>query len=157
MINPKWPFVLRTDASNFAVGAVLEQVPRVQGMPTLADVAANITVPVAFMSRKMATPQQKTWTTREKEAYAVVSALEKWAGCIGDNPVLVLTDHRTLEAWANEIMEDPMGPSGRRARWHLKLSRFRLTVKYTPGKDNVVADGLSRWAYPASQAGPDVC
>ena len=39
----------------------------------------------------------------------------------------------------------------------MKLSRFRLTVKYTPGKDNVVADGLSRWAYPASQAGPDVC
>ena len=157
MINPEWPFVLRTDASNFAVGAVLEQVPRVQGMPTLADVAANRTVPVAFMSRKMTTPQQKTWTTREKEAYAVVSALEKWAGCIGDNPVLVLSDHRTLEAWANEIMEDPMGPSGRRARWHLKLSRFRLTVKYTPGKYNVVADGLSRWAYPASQAGPDVC
>ena len=22
---------------------------------------------------------------------------------------------------------------------------------------NVVGDGLSRWAYPASQAGPDVC
>ena len=32
-----------------------------------------------------------------------------------------------------------------------------MTVKYTPGKDNVVGDGLSRWAYPASQAGPDVC
>ena len=30
-------------------------------------------------------------------------------------------------------------------------------MQYLPGKDNVVADGLSRWAYPASQAGPDVC
>ena len=50
-----------------------------------------------------------------------------------------------------------MGPSGRGARWHLKFSRFRLMVKYTPGKDNVVADGLSRWAYLASQAGPHVC
>ena len=39
VINPEWPFVLRTDASNFAVGAVLEQVPRVQGMPTWAKVA----------------------------------------------------------------------------------------------------------------------
>ena len=68
-----------------------------------------------------------------------------------------MLDHRTLEAWANEIMADPIGPSGLRAQWHLKLSRFRLTVKYTPGKDNVVADGLSRWAYPASEAGPDVC
>ena len=77
VINPEWPFVLHTDESNFAVGAVLEQVPRVQGMPMLADVAANTTVPLAFMSRKMTPPQQKTWTTREKEAYAVVSALEK--------------------------------------------------------------------------------
>ena len=75
MINAEWPFVLRTDASNFAGGAVLEQVPRVQGMPTLADVAAHTTVPGAFMSRKMATPHQETWTTREKVACAVVSAL----------------------------------------------------------------------------------
>jgi transposase InsO family protein len=157
VINPEWPFVLRTDASGFAVGAVLEQVPRIKGMPTLADVQSAQTVPVAFMSRKLTTPQFKSWTTREKEAYAVVCALEKWAGWIGDNPVLILTDHKTLEAWATEIMEDPMGPSGRRARWHLTLSRFRLEVQYLPGKDNVVADGLSRWAYPASQAGPDVC
>ena len=28
--------------------------------------------------------------------------------------MLVLTNHRTLEAWANEIIEDPMGRSGRR-------------------------------------------
>ena len=75
MINPVWPFVLRTDASNFAVGAALEQIPLVQGMPTLADVATNKTVPVAFMSKKMMMPQQKTRTTQEKEAYAVVSAL----------------------------------------------------------------------------------
>ena len=49
-----------------------------------------------------------------------------------------------------------MGPSGRRARWHQKLSQFRLSVQYIKGKDNVVADALSRWAYPASQAGGDV-
>ena len=49
VINPKWNFVLFTDASNFAVCAVLERVPRVQGMPTLADVAANKMVPVTFI------------------------------------------------------------------------------------------------------------
>ena len=124
-------------------------------MPMLADVAGNKTVPITFMSRKMMSSQQKTWTTQEKEVYAVVKALKKWAGWIGHNPVLDLTDHHTLESWANEILEDLMGPSGCRARWHLKLGKFWLTVKCTPGKDNVVADGLGRWANPTSQAGLD--
>ena len=119
-------------------------------MRTLADVASNKTIPVAFMSRQMKHPQQNTWTMREMEAYAVVSALEKWARWIGDHPVPVLTNHRTLEALANETRDDPMGPSCGRARWHLMLG-------CTQGKDHVDADGLNRWAYPASQVGPNVC
>ncbi len=43
------------------------------------------------------------------------------------------------------------GTPGRRARWHQKLSRFNITVAHVPGKDNVEADALSRWAYRASQ------
>ena len=60
---------------------------------------------------------------------------------------------RSLESWYHEISQDPMGPSGRRARWHQKLSRFKLEVVY---KDNTVADALSRWAYPTSQSVGDV-
>ena len=44
------------------------------------------------------------------------------------------------------------GPLGRRGRWHEFLSRYNIVVVYKPGKDNVVADGLSRWAYPAGEA-----
>ena len=124
VLNPSWPFVLRTDASGFAIGAVLEQAPCVEGMPTLADAASGKTVPVAFMSRKLTTSQCCTWDVRDKEAYAVVCALEKWAGWIQQQPILILTDHKTLQSWTHEILQDPMGPSGRRARWHLKLSRF---------------------------------
>ena len=36
------------------------------------------------------------------------------------------------------------------------MSQFRLEVQYIKGEDNVVADAMSRWAYPASQAGGDV-
>ena len=82
--------------------------------------------------------------------------MEKWASWIGQQPVLILTDHKTLQSWTHEILQDPMGPSGRRARWHQKMNQFRLEVQYIKGEDNVVADAMSRWAYPASQAGGDV-
>ena len=64
-------FVLRSDASDHAVGAVLEQV-RCDGMH----------VPLAFWSRVLAEGQRQTWTAREKETYAIVCALRKLSGHI---------------------------------------------------------------------------
>ena len=146
-VEPDKPFVLRTDASDKAIGAVLEQHREVSAGRTAL-------VPVAFFSRKLA-KGQLNWTPREKETYAVVSALRKWAGWIGLQPVLILTDHKSLEDWVREKMDTPSGPAGRRARWHETLSKFDLTVQYMPGKDNVVADALSRYAYPACKAFQD--
>jgi hypothetical protein len=61
-----------------------------------------------------------------------------------------------LEAWAKEVLDTPSGPVGRRARWHQIFSKYDLTVGYIPGKENTIADILSRWAYPASQALRDI-
>ena len=133
------PFVLETDASQYAVGAVLKQ--RIEGQWR----------PVSFFSRKLTTSQRK-WTPREQETYAIVSALRKWAGWIGFQPVLILTDHKALESWVSEHVDTPSGPAGRRARWHETLSKFDIEVKYVPGNTNIVADALSRYAYPASKA-----
>ncbi len=36
------------------------------------------------------------------------------------------------------------------------LSKFDLTVQYVPGKENVVADAMSRFAYPTCKAFQDV-
>ncbi len=68
----------------------------------------------------------------------------------------MLTDHKCLEFWQKELLDTPSGPVGRRSRWHELLSRFNIVVQYIPGKDNVVADALSRWAYSASKCHPDV-
>jgi len=68
----------------------------------------------------------------------------------------VLIDHKALESWAKEVLDPPSGPVGRRSRWHQIFSKFDLHVGYVPGKDNTIADILSRWAYPASQALRDV-
>ena len=71
LMDPDRGFVLRTDASDYAVGAVLEQV--------LDD---GRHVPVAFWGRVLAEGLRRTWTLREKEAYAIVMALRKCAGYI---------------------------------------------------------------------------
>ena len=154
-VDPDRPFVLRTEASKYAVGAVLEQLHEGNQVPTLQDVLATRTKPVGFMSRKL-TQGQRNWTPREQETYAVILALKKWANIIGSQPITIITDHKSLEEWHHETLDTPSGPLGRRSRWHEFLSRFDVTVAYLPGKTNDIADCLSRWAYPASQALKDV-
>jgi hypothetical protein len=72
-LEPDEPFVMTTDASHHAIGAVLEQN------------RGEKWVPVALFSRKLG-GSQLNWTPREKETYAIVLALEKWASWIGLQP-----------------------------------------------------------------------
>ena len=134
------PFDIRTDASRYAIGATIEQVN---------DEGHHH--PLAFTSRKLTTRQQN-WSPREREAYAILCALRRYEGWILGHRVEVLTDHKSLESWMTEHVDTPGGPTGRRGCWHETLSRFYLQVTYIPGCYNTVADALSRWAYPASEA-----
>ena len=99
------------------MGAALEQLLDEERAPTVDDVRAQKTVPVAFMSRKL-TGSQRNWVPREQETYAIILALQKWESWIGLQPVLVLTDHKALENWATEVLDTPSGPAGRSSRWH---------------------------------------
>ena len=154
-IDSRKPFALRTDASQYAIGAALEQFPKHDDVPPLEEIKEGCTVAVGFMSRKLTPGQRDRWDTRDKETYAVVSGLERWAGYIGYNKVLVLTDHKSLESWHKEHVAG-MGPTGRRARWHSKLNKFRIEVIHVPGSTNIVGDALSRWAYPAHSGYDDI-
>ncbi len=89
VVNPDRPFVLRTYASGRPIGAVLELLPEDAGRPTPEGVLKGQTIPVSFMSRKLAPSQARTRDTRDKEAHAIVAAPEKCAGWIGLQPVLV--------------------------------------------------------------------
>ena len=91
----------------------------------------------------------------ENETYSIVEGLKRWSGYIGLSPVVIKTDHQALERWYREKIDVPSGPVGRRARWHESLSKFQLKVEYIKGSTNIVADGLSRWAF--RRAGRKTC
>ena len=121
LVDPDRGFVLRTEASDYAVGAVLEQV--------LDD---GRHVPVAFWSRVLADSQRRTWTPREKEAYAIVMALRKWAGYIALHPVTVCTDHQSLQWWHKEHVDTPSGPGQDGMRpWPSSTSRLCMFLART--------------------------
>ena len=96
LVDPDGGFVLRTDTSEYAIGAVFEQV--------LDD---RRHVPVAFWSRVLAQGQSRTWTPHEKQAHAIVMALRKSGGYIALHPVTVCTDHQSLQSWHKEHGDTP--------------------------------------------------
>ncbi|GFW24739.1 retrovirus-related Pol polyprotein from transposon 17.6 [Trichonephila clavipes] len=123
------PFLIRTDASNYALGAVL-----LQG----EDKEEH---PVEFATRLL-NPAERNYSTTEREALAVVWALNKFRGYIDGASITVASDHQPL-MWLMKLKS----PTGRLARWALQLQSFNHNMEYIPGKSNVVADMLSR---PAS-------
>lgn len=132
------PFVLRTDASNYALGAVL-----LQG-ETHRDER-----PIEYASRLL-TAAERNYSTTEREALAVVWAVEKFQGYIDGHQVRVSSDHQPLK-WLLALKS----PTGRLVRWAMKLQPFDLKLDYTPGKANLIADTLSR--PPCDEQGRDTC
>ncbi|GFU86088.1 retrovirus-related Pol polyprotein from transposon 297 [Trichonephila clavipes] len=120
------PFTIRTDASSYALGAVL-----LQGSGPNEHV-------IEYVSRLMI-PAERNYSTTEWEALAVAWALEKFRGYVENQQIFLASDHQPLK-WLLSIKS----PSGRLARWALKIQSFNLKIDYTPGKVNVVADMLSQ-------------
>lgn len=125
--NFSMPFEVHTDASNYGVGAMLAQ--QINGDEH----------PIAYMSRSL-TGSEKNYSVTEREALAVLSALEHWR-CYVENgqTITVYTDHAALK-WFLSLSN----PTGRLARWGVRLSSFNFIIKHRRGKDNIVPDTLSR-------------
>ncbi|GFS89251.1 retrovirus-related Pol polyprotein from transposon 297 [Trichonephila clavipes] len=98
-VDPKKPFIIRTDASSYALGAVL-----LQGeSPTDEQ-------PVEYASRLLSSAE-KNYSTTEREALAVVWALNKFRGYIEGAGITVASDHQPLK-WLMNLTS----PTGRLAR-----------------------------------------
>lgn len=81
--DPELPVVLSTDASGWAVGAILEQD---DGMGRR---------PVAFFSQTLNIHEQR-YTIRERELLAIVKAIRHWRCSLHGRSFDVLTDHESL-------------------------------------------------------------
>jgi hypothetical protein len=124
--DPSLPFVVHTDASGFAVGAVLQQ-----------DQGKGLQ-PIAFLSKKMADAETR-YPVHEQELLAIIQALTAWRHYLHGSKFVVRTDHKSLQFFQTQPML-----SGRQARWKDVLANFDFDIEYVEGKANVVADGLSR-------------
>lgn len=129
LFNPDLPTVVTTDASDYGLGAVLSQV------------RDGVDTPIAFASRSL-TPTERKYSTGEKEALACVWACNKWYTYLWGRHFVLRTDHKALVTMLSTrgTGRQPM----RIARWSAQLLQFDYTVEYKAGRDNVVADALSR-------------
>jgi hypothetical protein len=124
--DPDCKFTVTTDASDFAIGAVLSQ-----------DHGHGLQ-PVAFESRKLDSAEQN-YAAHEKELLAIVHALKTWRVYLEGRPFRVQTDHATLR-----YIQTQHTLTRRQARWMELLQQYEFDVEYIPGKSNLVADALSR-------------
>lgn len=123
----KGKFKLTTDASNISIGAVLEQ----------QDSEGHFR-PIAFDSRKL-TPSEVNYPVHERELLAIIHTLRKWRIYLTGQEFDIFTDHSPLRYLQTQKTLSP-----RQTRWMMDLSDFDFTIHYKPGKQNIVADSLSR-------------
>ena len=116
--------IIQSDASKKGLGAVLLQDGK----------------PVVYSSRSLTETEQR-YSNIERELLSVVFALERFHHYVYGYTVTVQTDHKPLVSiWKKSIASN----SPRLQRLLLRLSQYDVNIEYLKGKDNVVADALSR-------------
>ena len=119
---------IMTDASNTAVGAVLQQL------------VANIWKPIAYYSRKL-TPAETRYSTFDRELLAIYQAIRHFQHYVEGQQFHILTDHKPL---IYSLFSSSHRYSPRQLR-HLDLiSQFTSDIRHVKGQDNSPADALSR-------------
>ena len=126
--NFEKPFQLAVDASDVGIGAVLLQKDN-----------SDILKPVSYYSKKL-NIHQRRYSTIEKECLGLVLAVQHFEVYLNNaSEVTVYTDHNPLT-----FLERFRNKNHRLFRWSLILQPYGLKVTHIKGKDNVIADALSR-------------
>lgn len=121
-------FYLQCDASEFAYGGQLFQL----------DEHQEIAV-IAFTSRTFHGAEKQYFST-EKELLAIVLCLKKFRMYVLGQPLTVITDNKALT-----FMQRCHLNNSRITRWILGIQEYNFEVLHCKGKENIVADILSRY------------
>lgn len=118
--------VIQCDSSSVGLGAVLLQ----EGQP------------VVYASKTLSATERR-YAQIEKETLAILFACRKFEMYILGRPVTIQTDHQPLvKIFHKPLSEAPL----RIQRMILALQRYNITLQFTPGKEVIIADMLSRAA-----------
>ncbi|KAL1563916.1 hypothetical protein AAHA92_06333 [Salvia divinorum] len=115
-------FELKCDASGVGIGGVLLQEGR----------------PIAYFLEKL-NQTHLNYPTYDKELYAIVRCLENWQYYLMHREFVIHTDHESIKFLGGQHKLDK-----RHAKWSAFLETFPYVIRYKKGKENVVADALSR-------------
>jgi hypothetical protein len=119
-------FILTTDASNVAIGAVLSQGPIGRDKP------------ICYASRTLTVTEQN-YSTIEKELLAIVWSTKYFRPYLFGQKFKIVTDHKPL-TWLFNLKE----PNSKLIRWRLKLEEYDYEIIDKKGVKNTNADALSR-------------
>lgn len=125
--DPELPIYIYTDASLQGIGAVIKQ-----------RQLNNEEKPVAYFSKKLNNSQKKKKAIY-LECLAIKEAIKYWQYWLMGKQFTIFSDHKPLENLNIKFRTDEeLGDLT------YSLSQYDFTIKYSPGKDNLEADCLSR-------------
>jgi translation initiation factor IF-1 len=114
-----------------------EKVKAIKEWPTPKSITEDRR-PIAFFSEKLSGASLK-YPTYDKELYALVRALETWQHYLWPREFVIHTDHESLKHLKGQGKLNQ-----RHARWLEYIETFPYVIRYKQGKENIVADALSR-------------
>ena len=124
--NINKPFFIQTDASIVGIGAVLLQLQE------------DCLRPCLFVSRKLL-ERETRYSTMEKECLAIIWGVTRFKRYILGRHFTLQTDHNPLK-----FLKTAAQNNSRIHRWTLILEQYDFTIEHIPGRQNILADFLSR-------------
>ncbi|CAG4937253.1 unnamed protein product [Parnassius apollo] len=126
--DPRARLAIVTDASDSAIGAVLQQKSGAEW------------IPLGFFSKKLNNAQRK-YSPYDRELLAIYESIKYFRYMVELKPFTVFTDHKPI---ISAFKKNSNNCSPRQFRYLDYIAQFTTDIRYISGENNVVADALSR-------------